>query len=137
MGFEAPETLFRLKFEDPDMAGLEVMVREPSIDDLLTMTGIEAPDAKTMDPAKIRAMFSAFADLLDSWNLTRKGEPVPATYEGVISQSPGFIMKIISALDKTIARPDPTSSPASSAGETSGLESSIPMTPLPPSQGSS
>jgi hypothetical protein len=137
MGFEAPETLFKLIFEDPDMAGLEVTVHEPTIDDLLAISGMDAAGAKTMDPAKVRGMFSAFAGLLDSWNLTRKGEPVPATLEGVLSQSPGFIMKIVAALDKTIARPDPTSQPASSTGETSGLENSIPMTPLPPSQRSS
>jgi hypothetical protein len=137
MGFEAPETLFRLIFEDPDMAGLEVMVHEPTIDDMLTLGGIDAAGAKSMDPAAVRAMFKAFAGLLDSWNLTRKGVPVPATLEGVLSQSPGFITKIMAALDKTIARPDPTSPAGSSTGETSGLESSIPMTPLPPNRGSS
>jgi hypothetical protein len=137
MGFEAPETLFRLKFEDPDMAGLEVTVHEPTIDDLMAMSGIDAAGAKKMDPAAVKTMFKAFADLLDSWNLTRKGVPVPATLEGVTSQSPGFMMKVIAAMDKTIIQPDPTSSSGSSAGETSGLENSIPMTPLPPSQGSS
>ena len=137
MGFEAPETLFKLIFEDPDMAGLVVMVREPSIDDLLTMSGMDADEAKNMDTAKVRAIFKAFADLLDSWNLTRKGKPVPATFEGVISQSPAFIGKIIAAMDKTIARTDPTPAAGSSTGETSGLAASIPMTPLPPSQGSS
>ena len=55
MGFEAPETLYKLTWEDPAMTGLEVTVREPSIDDLLAMTGIEASDAKNMGPAEIRA----------------------------------------------------------------------------------
>jgi hypothetical protein len=119
------------------MAGLEVMVREPSINDMLAVSGVDAAGVKKMDAAAVRAMFSAFAGLLDSWNLTRKGEPVPATLEGILAQSPGFVMKIMAALDKTIIAPDPTSQPASSTGETSGLENSIPMTPLPPSQGSS
>lgn len=131
-GFEAPETLYRLTFEDPAMAGLVVTIREPSIDDLLAMTGMEVPDAKKMDPAKIRAMFKSFADLLDSWNITRKGVPVPATLEGVTSQSPAFIMKIMAAMDQ-ITRPDPTSPPASPTGGSDGLETSIPMTPLPTS----
>ena len=133
MGFEAPETLFKLIFEDPGMAGLEVTVREPSIDDLLAMSA--AGDTKTMDPDLLRVMFKAFADLLDSWNLERKGKPVPATYEGVIAQSPAFIMKIVAALDQTVARPDPTSPPASPTGGTGSLESSIPMTPSQPSRG--
>ena len=132
MGFEAPETLFKLIFEDPDMAGLEVTVREPSIDDLLSISGMDG-DAKKMTPEQLRGMFKAFADLLDSWNLERKGVPVPATYEGVVAQSPAFIMKIIAALDQTVARADPTSRPASPTGGTSSLESSIPMTPSQPS----
>jgi hypothetical protein len=128
MGFEAPQTLYKLIFEDPGMAGLEVTVREPSIDDLLAMSGAAA-DAKTMTAAQVRGMFEAFAALLDSWNLERKGVPVPATYEGVVAQNAGFVMKIIAALDQTIARPDPTSPPASGSGGTGGLETSIPVTP--------
>jgi hypothetical protein len=131
-GFEPEEPTYRLRFEDPDMAGLVVMIGQPSIGQMLAMSGMEIGDSKNMDPEKIRAVFSTFADLLDSWNVTRKGVPVPATLEGVLSQSPGFITRIIAALDKTIA-PDPTSSPASASGGTSSPEISIPMTPVQPS----
>lgn len=136
MGFEPQETLYKLTWEDPAMAGLEVTVREPSIDQMMTMSGMDVADAKKVSPAQFRVVFELFAGLLDNWNVTRKGEPVPPTYEGVVSLSPGFVMKIIEAVGKEFAKPDPTSQAGSSTGETNGLENSIPMTPPPSSQGS-
>jgi hypothetical protein len=131
MGFEAPETLYHLVFEDPGMAGLEVTAREPTIDQMLQITGVG--DVK--DPDQIRTMFRLFASLLDEWNVERKGVPVPATYEGVVSQSPAFVMKIMKALGDAVAKPDPTLPAGSSTGGTGSLESSIPMTPSQPSPG--
>jgi hypothetical protein len=130
MGFEPQETLYKLTWEDPAMAGLEVTVREPSIDQLLSMDAIGAADGKGMDTDKVRGAFRIFADLLDSWNVERKGEPVPATYEGVVSQSPGFVMKIISAMGREFAKPDPTLQPGSGGGGTSAPL--IPMLPASP-----
>jgi len=133
-GFEAPDTLYALTWaDDPAMAGLKVTVKEPSIDGIMSMSGMDA-DPKAMSADKLGAIFKVFAGLLDSWNVKRKGVPVPATYEGVISCSPAFITKIITAMNKEFTKPDPTSPAGSSTGETSGLENSIPMTPLPPSQ---
>ena len=130
MGFEPQETLYKLTWEDPAMAGLEVTVREPSIDQLLTMDDIGTGDGKGMDTEKVRGAFRVFADLLESWNVERKGEPVPATYEGVVSLGLGFINKIIGAMAAEFAKPDPTSPPGSSGGGT--LPSSIPMQPASP-----
>jgi hypothetical protein len=129
MGYEPQETLYKLTWEDPAMAGLEVTVREPSIDQLLLMDGMGGA-GKDMDADKVRGAFRVFAGLLDSWNVERKGEPVPATYEGVISQSPGFVMKIIAAMGKEFAKPDPTLQPGSNGGGPS--QPSIPMLPVSP-----
>jgi hypothetical protein len=130
MGFEPPETLYKLTWEDPAMAGLEVTVREPSIDQLLSMDAVGDGGGKDMDTDKIRAAFRIFADLLESWNVQRKGEPVPATYEGVISQNPRFVMKIISAMGSEFAKPDPTLPTGSSGG--GSAPPSIPMLPVSP-----
>lgn len=130
MGYEPQETLYKLTWEDPAMAGLEVAVREPSIDQLLTMDAIGANDGKGMDTEKVRAAFRVFADLLDSWNVERKGEPVPVTYEGVISLGLGFVSKIIAAMGAEFAKPDPTLPGGSSGGGTS--QPSIPMLPVSP-----
>ena len=132
MGFEAPETLYKLTWEDPAMAGLEVTVREPSIDGMMSMTALDIPDAKKATVAQLRSVFETFATLLDSWNVERKGVPVPATYEGIVSLAPAFAMEIIEAVGRGFTRADPTSSSASPPGGSSGLENSIPMTPLPP-----
>ncbi len=125
MGFELEdhEKKYRLTFEDAP--GLEVMAREPTMEQLFEMQGMGDVDAKTLDEAKMKALFGMFAGLLESWNVTRKGEPVPATYEGIVTTSPGFIFKIVNALGKAVGEPDPTSPPASRNGE---LEESIPMT---------
>lgn len=128
MGYEPDETLYRLVFED--RAGLTVTCREPSVGQLLTLTEMGALDQKSISPAKLRELFALFAGLLDEWNVTRKGKPVPATYEGVVSLSPGFVMEIIAALSKAVAGVDPTSPAASNAGAPS--EASLPMTPLSP-----
>ena len=61
---------------------------------MLSMSDVPASGA-AMDTEKVRAVFRVFAGLLDSWNVERKGQPVPADYEGVISQSPAFINQII------------------------------------------
>jgi hypothetical protein len=131
MGFEAPETLYRLTWEDPAMAGLEVTIREPDIGQLMSMGGVKAPAAGSADPAQLGPIFEIFAGLLDSWNVERKGVPVPATYEGVMSLSPGFVYKIIEALNRQL-RPDPTSPGGSPGGGTNPLEGSIPMEPVSP-----
>jgi hypothetical protein len=125
MGFELEdhEKKYRLTFED--MPGLEVLAREPDLDQMFAMNEMGDVTAKTLDAAKMKALFVMFAGLLESWNVTRKGEPVPATYEGIMTCSPGFIYKIVNALGKAVAEPDPTSPPASANGE---LEASIPMT---------
>jgi len=133
MGFVPDETLYKLTWEDPAMAGLEVTVREPSIDQLMAMAEMGSPDARTADPAQVRAVFKVFAGLLDSWNVeTRDGTPVPVTYEGVISQSPAFVTKIITAMNKEFTRADPTSPSGSRSGATmpGPLEASIPMEPM-------
>ena len=135
MGFEPQETLYKLTWEDPSMAGLEVTVREPSIGQMLSMSDMPASGA-TVDTEKVRAVFRVFAELLESWNVERKGQPVPADYEGVVSQSPAFITKIIAALGKDFSKPDPTLPTGSATGERASLESSIPMTPSQSSRGS-
>ena len=137
MGFEAPETLYKLTWEDPAMAGLEVTVREPSIDGMMSMTALDIPDAKKATVAQLRPVFETFATLLDSWNVERKGVPVPATYEGIVSLAPAFVMKIVEAVGREFTRPDPTSPPPSDGGGTSSPEHSIPMTPLTPGPGGS
>lgn len=114
---EDHEKLYKLLFED--MPGLEVFAREPSVGQLMEMNELGDMDAKTLDAAKMRGLFRTFAGLLDSWNVTRKGEPVPADYGGIATMSPGLVMRIVTALAKAVGEPDPTSPAGSPSGGTS------------------
>ncbi len=124
MGFELEDEEKRYKLRFEDMPGLEVLAREPTMEQLFDMNSMGEVTAKTLDAEKMRAVFRVFAGLLVEWNVTRKGEPVPATYEGIMTASPTFIFKIVSALAKAVGEPDPTSPTASANGELAG---SIPM----------
>lgn len=135
MGFELEdhEKKYHLVFED--YPGLEVTTREPSVDQLLQITELSGMEAEKLDAAKLREIFALFAGLLVEWNVTRKGEPVPADYAGIASMSAGFVKVIMDALGKAFTEPDPTSPPASTPGG-NPLEASLPMevtSPSPPS----
>ena len=119
MGFDLDdhEKLYKLIFEDTP--GLEVFAREPSVDQLMQMAKLGDVDAKKLDMATMQTMFRTFAGLLESWNVTRKGEPVPADYDGVATMSAGLVMKILNALARAVAEPDPTLPGGSPSGGTS------------------
>lgn len=119
MGFELDdnEKLYKLIFEDTP--GLVVYAREPSLDQMMHMNELGDIDAKKLDMAAMRSMFRTFAGLLDSWNVTRKGEPVPADYDGIATMSAGLVMKILNALAKAVMEPDPTLPGGSPSGGTS------------------
>jgi len=137
VGFEAPETAYKLNFAGTELDGLEVTVRELSIGDFLKLTTLAGA---AEDPAAAAQgadeMFRTLAGALVSWNLERDGEPVPTTYDGVTSYGLGFMMKIVSAWLSAMSDVTPPLPGGSSSGATSGLEQSIPMAPLSPSRGS-
>jgi hypothetical protein len=134
MGFEAEDTLttYRLKFEE--YPGLEVTAREPSVGQMMELNGTSGQDPQAAGPEKVEKAFQLFSSLLESWNITRKGKPVPATYEGVMSLGGAFVMKLVKALGDSVGAPDPTSPPASGSGPPAPdpLEASIPVTPASP-----
>ena len=69
MGFKHQPKVFKLTFDDPDLAGLEVKVRS------LSIAEVEDEDRK---------VFEQFADALISWNLEdENGAILPPTLESV------------------------------------------------------
>lgn len=115
MGFEPPVTGLKLDFsEHPLYAGLEV-----------TMSGISMGGALELEetPAAAlgaRKVVARFADHLESWNVTKLGEPVPADLDGVLSQDPAFVEAIILAWLRNLSSAPPPLSEGSGSGETSG-----------------
>ena len=101
-GFEAPGTGNVLDFTGTPYEGLEVTVDSASIG-LLTdiMESYEALTAEKVDVKAampvIDKLLRLFGELLESWNVERRGEPVPATYEGMRMLDVNFVLAIIGA----------------------------------------
>ena len=92
-----------LTFEGTAYAGLEVKVDEPPIGLLLDIgekyEALTSGDVVTMqDQVKlIRELMGGFAQVLEEWNVTRKGKPVPATLEGLRLMGHKFVVAVIGA----------------------------------------
>lgn len=101
-GFEAPGTGNVLDFTGTPYEGLEVTVDSAPIG-LLTgimenysaITGDDV-DMKTAGPLLL-TLLKQFGEVLEDWNVTRKGEAVPPTYEGLLTLDTQFVMAIVGA----------------------------------------
>ena len=128
-GFEPPGSGQKLDFSETAYAGLEVTMDAISVGDLLDLQ--DQADAARAEGASAavaaREMVKRFADHLESWNVTRKGEPVPATLEGALSLDAVFMSVIVKAWTQGTAEappPLPGGSPSggsSAEGSTLGL----------------
>lgn len=139
MGFTPEETHYKLLFEDPQYAGLEVTVRECSVGELTELAKLAGDAQSAPALAKVPTvdrMFTILGESLVEWNLEdRKGSPVPATPAGVRSQSLRLVLAVVQAWMAAVAEVDAPLGNGSGGGETS-LELSIPMEPSSPSPGS-
>ena len=138
VGFEPEATHYRLKFADGAMASLEVTAESLSVDEFLRVSELAAAATAgaqeiTGDMAKnATQLLDAFAANLVSWNVTRKGEAVPATRAGVGSLKFDFVLKVIMAWMEAIASVD-TPLPVGSPSGATSPELSLPMEALSPS----
>jgi hypothetical protein len=119
MGYEPPSTGLKLDFSDTPYAGLEVTMGAVSLGQILDIEDLTEATGGT------REMVTRFADCLESWNVTRGGEPVPADLAGVLSQDPNFILAIVLAWQRNVATAPPPLPGALSSGGTSA-EASMP-----------
>lgn len=128
MGFRKQATLYKLKFEDPDMEGLVVVARSLPLKDFLEINRLgvfEDDPGKQAEQSEL--VFKKFAGALVEWNLeTEEGEEVPATYDGIASQELSFILTIIRAWMEAIGN-IPKPSQTGSNGSGTFPEQSIPM----------
>jgi hypothetical protein len=133
---KAHAKVFLLKFEDEEMAGLEVRVRTTSMAGMTSMAKlsglangreITAEDIDQLDP-----LFDLFVSCLESWNLEDDGEPVPITKAALLEQDLDFTLSLISAWIEAAAGVAAPLEERSNAGGLS-LAGSIPMDTLSPS----
>jgi hypothetical protein len=135
MGFEGRKVL-KLKFEDSDLDGLEVVTRYPTIEQVMAVQDEQealGEDAAPLDV--LRVIAELLCDVLVSWNLENDGTEVLHTADALLAQDYDLVQAIVSAWEENtfkVARPLPD---GSSAGEPF-QEASIPMVALLPSQAS-
>ena len=126
MGYVRQRVTYRLDFKG-DLTGLEVVATSSGTDDYLMMSELANVKMPLMgaDVAKFKRLLKAFAEVLVSWNLENTpGEPVPATYEGLLKQDPEFIGLVIGAwFDAIVGAHVPSGPPLD--------EASLPMEDLP------
>lgn len=104
--FVRPRKTYVLRFDDPDLEGLEIRAASVSLGkflELLKLASVLDGD-DTMDAAAAEAiggLFTGFADALISWNLDERHDDeiveVPATLEGVLAQDTDFMLQVIMA----------------------------------------
>ena len=130
MGYEGKKTL-KLKFADPELDGLEVVTRRPTVEQGLAMAK-RAEELGDDENATIRAVSELLCLCLIGWNLENDGTEVPHTADALLEQDSYVVTSIIRAFEEnaiTVAAP---LEPTSSDGEPSAVES-LPMVPLSPS----
>jgi len=111
-GFEVQDTTIGLDFSETDYAGLHVKVRAGTVGAFLDMQDLAAAD-------ETRKLFQQFGNLIVEWNITRGGEPVPATYEGLLSLEPAFAEMIVTVWQKNATSVPAPLDETSPSGETS------------------
>jgi len=132
MGYEGKKVL-KLNFTDPQYEGLEVVVRKPIMEQVLSVAdGQEGvgEDADKMET--LRPLAELLCSLLVGWNLENDGEPVPHTAEALLAQDFDVAQAIIKAWEDNAMGVSVPLEKASSDGERS-LVASIPMETLSPS----
>ena len=129
MGYEAPGTGNKLDFTGTPYEGLEVTVDSVPLGLLMDiMEGYEAitamgdnVDVATARPV-IQSLLQNFGSVLESWNVERRGQPVPPTPAGLRTLDLTFVMAIIGAWFTGTAQAPPPLQPSSPSGSPSPEE---------------
>lgn len=126
-GFEVATTGNVLDFTGTKYEGLEVTTDEAPLGVLLDVmedfARLEGRDVDVPTAARVLASLTKnFAQVLEEWNATRKGVPVPPTEEGLRSLGSAFVMDVVRAWLTGTAAPDDDLGKDSPSGETSPEE---------------
>ena len=143
-GYVPKRRVFRLRFEDEEYDGLVVKVRSTNVQRLLEfmrfLAGLSDDDLTAEDVERFAGLFESFAEVLEEWNVLHadgpnKGQPVPATLEGIQTQDADFVMDIMRVWFQAVTQPPAPLPATSSAGGPSAVPP-LPMEPLSPSRAS-
>jgi hypothetical protein len=130
VGFKVQRKIYNLKFQDEELAGLEVKAKGLNLGQLLEMMSAKATREAGGEGREeaTRFMVHRLIDALVSWNAEDEdtGLPIPQTVDGVLSQDPEFYMAIIDAWT-TAMNGVPAPLPETSIDGSTSVEASIPM----------
>jgi hypothetical protein len=157
-GFTPKRRVYVLDFTgDDELDGLEVRARGTTLGSVLGLGTMaeqlrDAPtsqaDVEALDPAAqvaalpaalaaLEGVFEPFLGALVSWNLCDEdGAPVPATRDGLLTQEPAHVMRIVRAWQRAVSDVGAGLGKDSTGGPPSDLPS-LTMEPLSPSPQSS
>lgn len=136
MGFKVNRTVFVLKFGDPELLGLRVVAKKPSMGEqldtinLLDLANLSLPTMKAEDGERIKEGFRFFGRFLVEWNLEEEdGTPVPCTPDGLLGLEDGLATSIVDAWVQAVSSVPKDLKEKSNVGLRSVVES-IPTEPL-------
>lgn len=129
MGYKVKRKAYRLRFEDPDMDGLVVLVHGMNTGKFIEFQSAKAAQAE--DGAEERGateeMCRMFIDALVEWNIEDDdGNPLPPTMDSLKSLDLDFSMTMVNAWPEAVKGVSDPLPQTSTDGSTS-VEASIPM----------
>lgn len=141
-GYEVEDTTYTLEFDD--RPGAEIVCRAGSMEQHLEALSLDwtlergalqrrYPGDDDAQMAELYRLYDLFADHVESWNLERKGQPVPITANGLLSLDRDFVRSATLAWLRGVFGINAPLEQPSGPTETDDFdESSIPMQ-IPPS----
>lgn len=129
MGYTPNRRLYRLKFEDDELAGLEVTARAGSVATYRRIAALAnkpySSPPSDEDLERIADLYAAFAGVLVGWNLEEPvGVPVPTTLHGIESQEPWLVNSVVTAWLEAVQEA------LMSEDTAEAVEATLPMEPL-------
>lgn len=129
--------LYKFRFEGPDLAGLEVVTKPVTMEEILDLTGdVDALQQGTANKEAVLKMAGLLASCLVSWTVEDEDgtpAPLPATGKDLLAEDAALTMAIMTEWSQRMFKVAPPLPDGSGSGATSGLEQSLPMEPLSPS----
>lgn len=129
MGYKVTRKTYRLVFQDPECAGLEVTTHGLSTGQYLDLMSARAQTASggAEGRAAMERVLGMLADSLVSWNAEDEdGQPIPTTLDGIKSQDLEFNTRLVDAWGDAVGGVS-APLPQTSSGGSPSVEASIPM----------
>lgn len=125
MAFKVKRKVFRLQFEDPELADMSIRVRSISLGRLLDIA--DQADMLRAGAAlgKTRELCEVFTDRIESWNLEDEelGTPIPTNIDGLYSLDVDLAISIMLAWFDAMTAIADSLGKASNSGQQSPEES--------------